>query len=68
MCVLRLSCAGDKYEDLVKVPEEVNMNALREREREVQFTCNEPLVRLEQAADATTTKKKNWRPNLPHWK
>jgi hypothetical protein len=45
------TCAGDKYEDLVKVPEGADVNALRE----VQFTCNETLVRLEQPADATTT-------------
>jgi hypothetical protein len=45
------TCAGDTYEDLVKVPEGADVNALRE----VQFTCNETLVRLEQASDATTT-------------
>ena len=45
------SCTGDKFEDLVKVPDGADVNALRV----VQFTCNETLVRLEQAVDATNT-------------
>jgi hypothetical protein len=45
------TCAGDTYEEFVKVPEGADVNVLRE----VQFTCNETLVQLQQAGATTST-------------